>query len=75
MHTPPFDIGALEYKSFIEHGNDAMGDCGSGPVDSEFTNDTICHDRGSICTVGFTERVKCWSTPLLLKRKQQWIFF
>jgi len=55
LKTIPFDISAIHYSDYREHSDEDHGDCDAGPVDAEYVNDTICHDRGSACSVGWRE--------------------
>lgn len=52
----PFDASAQKYISFVEKSLERLGSCGSGLVDSQPCNDSVCKARGGSCNIGWTER-------------------
>ena len=64
--TVPFDVGATEYSDFwdVDPKNDF--DCGPGPVDAKYIDDTVCSHRGAECTIASTRPNEYLTYPFVV---------
>ena len=58
-YTIPFTAPALDFTNYKELSPGYTGSCphyeDHQPVDSKPSGDTICYDRGALCTIGWTQ--------------------